>query len=99
MRTELLTASPEDEKPLAGEELRELRVLAGFSQPALERCAGLSTGRVTSIENGRAHFRPWEWAEVKRLLFEEMGNRARAIAKHLPAGGPALAEERESSSP
>lgn len=92
MRTELLTASSEDEKPLAGDELREIRVLAGFSQPALERCAGLSMGRVTSIENGRARFRSWEWVEVKRLLFEAMADRAAELAKYLPRD-----EKREAS--
>ena len=97
MRGEFLIDPPEAEKPLAGEELRAIRVLAGFSQPALERCAGLRPGRVTTVENGRARFRSWEWVEVKRLLFEEMANRAAEIAKHLPAGGPARAGGSESS--
>jgi hypothetical protein len=93
MRTELSTSPSEDEKPLAGDELRELRVLAGFSTSrSLERCAGLRPGRVTNVENGRARFRSWEWVEVKALLFEAMADRAREIAKHLPAGGPARAE-------
>jgi integrase len=75
-----------NDEPLAGSELRELRVLAGFSQPALERCAGLSAGRVTNVENGRARFRRSEWSKVKRLLFEEMADRAREIAKHIRPG-------------
>jgi transcriptional regulator with XRE-family HTH domain len=97
MHAEFLIDSAELEKSLAGAELRGLRVLAGFSQPALERCAGLSTGRVTNVENGRAHFRPWEWAKVKRLLFEEMANRAREIEEHLRAADPAVAQGQESS--
>jgi len=88
MRTDPSTAPAENEKPLSGDELRELRVLAGFSTSrSLERCAGLRPGRVTNIENGRARFRSWEWVEVKALLFEAMADRAREIAKHLPAGG------------
>jgi transcriptional regulator with XRE-family HTH domain len=97
MRTELSTAPSENEKPLAGDELREIRVLAGFSQPALERCAGLRPGRVTNVENGRARFRSWEWLEVKPLLFEAMADRAAEIAKHLPAGGSARAGRPETS--
>jgi len=99
MNTELSTAPSEDEEPLAGEELRDLRVLAGFSTArSLERCARLRPGRVTNVETGRARFRSWEWVEVKRLLLEEMADRAREIAKHLPAGGPARDEGRASSS-
>jgi transcriptional regulator with XRE-family HTH domain len=98
MRTDLSTAPAENEKPLAGDELRELRVLAGFSTSrSLERCAGLRPGRVTNVENGRARFRSWEWVEVKSLLFEAMADRAREIARYLPAGGPARAEGRETT--
>jgi len=98
MRAELLTAFSENEKPFEGEELRDLRQLAGFSTArSLERCAGLGPGRVTSIENGRARFRSWEWVEVKSLLLEAMADRAREIAKYLPAGGVARAEGSESS--
>ena len=99
MRTELSTAPSEDEKPLEGDELRDLRVLAGFSTArSLERCTGLRPGRVTNVESGRARFRSWEWVEVKSLLFEAMADRAREIAKHLPAGGSARSEERETVS-
>jgi hypothetical protein len=98
MRTELSTAPSEDEKPLEGDELRDLRVLAGFSTArSLERCAGLRPGRVTNVENGRARFRSWEWVEVKSLLLEAMADRAREIAKHLPAGGAAEPGEPKSS--
>jgi len=85
-----------DDELLAGERLCQLRRLAGFSQPGLERCAGLSAGRVANVENGRARFRPWESSKVKRLLFEAMADRAREIAKYIPAG-PARAEGSESS--
>jgi transcriptional regulator with XRE-family HTH domain len=88
-----------DAEPLAGVELRDLRRLAGFSQPALERCAGLSAGRVANVEKGRASFRPWESAKVKLLLFEAMADRAREIAKYLPAVGSARSEGESSSSP
>ena len=80
------------EKPLAGEELRQRRRLAGFSQPGLERCAGLTAGRVTNVENGRARFRPREWARVRSLLLEEMQARAAEIAECLRSVEPARAE-------
>lgn len=92
MSGESLIDPLEAEKPLAAEDLRELRVLAGFSQPALERCAGLRPGRVTNVENGRGRLHPWEWVKVKRLLFEEMTNRAREIAEHLRSEGSAVGE-------
>jgi transcriptional regulator with XRE-family HTH domain len=82
----------EDGEALAGKRLREIRELAGFSQPALERCAGLSAGRVANVENGRATFRAWEAEKVKRLLFEEMESRAREIAEHLRSEGSAIGE-------
>jgi transcriptional regulator with XRE-family HTH domain len=91
-----------DPEPLAGVQLRHLRRLAGFSQPALERHAGLSAGRIANVEKGRASFRPWESAKVKLLLFEAMADRAREIAKHLPTGGSARTEgpaSAEASSP
>jgi transcriptional regulator with XRE-family HTH domain len=98
MRTELSTPSSENEKPLEGDELRDFRQLAGFSTASsLERCAGLRPGRVANIENGRARFRSWEWVEVKSLLLEAMADRAREIAKHLPAGGAARTEGPKSS--
>jgi transcriptional regulator with XRE-family HTH domain len=81
-----------DPEPLAGVQLRHLRRLAGFSQPALERHTGLSAGRIANVEKGRASFRPWESAKVKLLLFEVMETRARDIAECLRAGGSARAE-------
>jgi len=86
-----------DAEPLAGVQLRDLRRLAGFSQPALERHAGLSAGRIANVEKGRASFRPWESAKVKLLLFEAMATRAREIAECLRAGGPACDEGRETT--
>lgn len=79
-----LSAATDDDEPLAGAQLRELRILAGCSQPALERCSGLSAGRVANVENGRARFRPQEWIKVKALLYEALVDRAREIAKYIP---------------
>jgi transcriptional regulator with XRE-family HTH domain len=81
-----------DPEPLAGVQLRHLRRLAGFSQPALARHTGLSAGRIANVEKGRASFRPWESAKVKLLLFEVMETRARDIAECLRAGGSARTE-------
>jgi hypothetical protein len=86
----------EDEQSLSGCKLRELRLLAGFSRSALEKCVDLSAGRVRAVENGYVRLRGWEAVKVRRLLFEEMANRAREIAKYLPAGGAACAEGGES---
>jgi transcriptional regulator with XRE-family HTH domain len=101
MSDDFLTDPFEDEKPLTGDELRDIRVLAGLSRSELEKCADLSPGRVRAIENGYLRLHRWESAKVKRLLFEEMAARAREIAKHFPAGGPAggpaLTENRGSS--
>jgi hypothetical protein len=83
---------PEDEQSLGSCELRGLRRLAGFSRSELEKRADLSAGRVRAVENGYARLRGWESAKVRCLLFEEMANRLREIAKHLPAVGPARVE-------
>jgi transcriptional regulator with XRE-family HTH domain len=82
----------EDEEPLTGEELREIRVLAGLSRSALERSADLSAGRVRAVENGYLRLRRWESAKLRRLLLEEMAKRARAIAQHLRSEGSAISE-------
>jgi hypothetical protein len=85
------------DEPLAGRQLRELRILAGFSKLTLEKCARLSHGRLAKVESGRARFRPWEAATVRRLLVEEMAARAAEIAEHLQSVEPASPEGRESS--
>jgi transcriptional regulator with XRE-family HTH domain len=77
----------EIETPMTGEQLRDLRVLAGFSRSQLERAVDLSSGRVRAIENGYVRLRRWESAEIRVLLFRAMQDRARAIAEHLRAGG------------
>jgi transcriptional regulator with XRE-family HTH domain len=90
----------EDEKPLTALELRQLRVLAGFSRSALERSAGLSAGRVRAVENGYLRLHCLESAKLRRLLFEEMANRASEIAKHLGAGRTEqIRTEQETTSP
>lgn len=89
MSDEFLTDPFADEDPLTGSELRDLRVLSGLSRSDLEKCADLSPGRVRAIENGYLRLHRWESAKVKRLLLEEMANRAAEIAKHLPDGGAA----------
>src|ERR1700685_538952 len=81
----------DDDQVLTGQELRRLRRLARFSQPGLERCAGLSDGRVSSVESGRGRLRRWESETVKRLLLEELVVLAREIARYIPAGGSARA--------
>jgi transcriptional regulator with XRE-family HTH domain len=94
-----LSDASEDVKPLTGDELRDLRVLAGFSRSALEKAAGLSAGRVRAIENGYLRLRCWESAEIRELLFKAMQSRAREIEEHLRAADPTVAQSRESSSP
>jgi hypothetical protein len=92
MSDEFLTEPFEDETPLTNTELREFRLLAGLTRSELEKCADLSPGRVRAIENGYLRLHRWESAKVKRLLLDVMADRAREIAKHLPAGGPARSE-------
>ena len=87
-------SNTDDAEVLTGEQLRRLRRLARFSKSGLERCAGLSAGRVSSIESGRARLRREESETVKRLLLDELDVLSRAIAKYLPA---ARAEGRETS--
>ena len=95
--------STDDDQILTGEQLRRLRRLARFSQPGLERCAGLRDGRVSSVESGRGRLRRGESETVKRLLLEELAFLAREIAKYIPAGGAFRTEgsetAAESSSP
>jgi transcriptional regulator with XRE-family HTH domain len=92
MIDEFLIDAAEDEAPLTGEQLRALRTLAGLSRSDLEREAGLTAGRIRSVENGYLRLRRAESIEIRGLLLGAMTRRAAAIAEHLRSVGSAHAE-------